>query len=275
MDTKLVAMAALLAWADRRERLTEDRVDLVAAAWRAGVHNVAELARVARVSRDTIYADLRAREIDPKSRDAVAPAPPSPGPDPAALRQLAGLVDTVAHPAFAAAPTDPLTRVLTGTQHVLGLLADVADPPPGPEWAPEELLSSLAAQGAEITHHAQRELAGRQTPAELAQRTDYLHRAALHTGRRASATEVTLTVDTPAGGEVTVRFGTDVTGLTTVDGPLAGLDGLDHLEVRQALATLSRVVTRRLGEESFLARRKDALPGGPPIRTRVVPSNED
>jgi AcrR family transcriptional regulator len=57
--------AALRGWAVRRDRLPQERADLVAEAWRSGLRNVAELARDADVSRDTVYADLRSRGIDP------------------------------------------------------------------------------------------------------------------------------------------------------------------------------------------------------------------
>lgn len=44
------------------------RAELIAQAWQAGTTNVAELARVARVSRDTVYADLASRGIDHRTR---------------------------------------------------------------------------------------------------------------------------------------------------------------------------------------------------------------
>jgi len=59
------AVNALSEWAENQARA---RPRLVAAAWRAGAHNVAELARAARVQRDTIYADLRAQRIDYRDR---------------------------------------------------------------------------------------------------------------------------------------------------------------------------------------------------------------
>ena len=111
-------------------------------------------------------------------------------------------MDAVVAPAFAALPSDPLTRVLTGTR--------TANWPSGP---------------------------------------------------------------------ITVRFGTDEHGVTTVDSTsplLTGeLDGVEHLEVRHALAVLSQVVTRRLDEGAFTERTRTRLPGGPVVRHRVTPSNED
>lgn len=58
-DPKETALAALAAWS-----LTS-RHELVAAAWRAGNRNLAELARVARVGRQAIYQDLERHSIKP------------------------------------------------------------------------------------------------------------------------------------------------------------------------------------------------------------------
>lgn len=69
LQTKAAAGAALNEWGARHEALEGRRRPLVAAAWRAGERNISALATLARVTRDTIYADLRATGIDPKVRD--------------------------------------------------------------------------------------------------------------------------------------------------------------------------------------------------------------
>lgn len=56
-------MAALRDWSKPGRR-----ADLLAAAWQAGETNVSALAEAARVSRPTVYADLRSRGIDPDHR---------------------------------------------------------------------------------------------------------------------------------------------------------------------------------------------------------------
>ncbi|MFE5713460.1 hypothetical protein ACFQ7J_21925 [Streptomyces sp. NPDC056501] len=56
-------MAALRSWS-RPGR----RADLLATAWQAGETNVSALAEAARISRPTVYADLRSRGIDPDRR---------------------------------------------------------------------------------------------------------------------------------------------------------------------------------------------------------------
>ncbi|MFC9431521.1 hypothetical protein [Streptomyces sp. NPDC056987] len=57
------AMAALRDWS-RPGR----RADLLASAWQAGETTIAALAEAARISRPTVYADLRSRGIDPDHR---------------------------------------------------------------------------------------------------------------------------------------------------------------------------------------------------------------
>ncbi|MEV5348916.1 hypothetical protein [Streptomyces achromogenes] len=56
-------MAALRDWSKPGRR-----ADLLAAAWQAGETNVSALAEAARVTRPTVYADLRSRGIDPDHR---------------------------------------------------------------------------------------------------------------------------------------------------------------------------------------------------------------
>jgi hypothetical protein len=61
MTAAEAALVALRRWA------ATNRADLVAAAWHAGNRNITALADAAGCGRDAIYADLRARNIDPKS----------------------------------------------------------------------------------------------------------------------------------------------------------------------------------------------------------------
>ncbi|MEU0074090.1 hypothetical protein ABZ027_31815 [Streptomyces sp. NPDC006332] len=56
-------MAALRDWSKPGRR-----AELLAAAWQAGETNVSALAEAARISRPTVYADLRSRGIDPDHR---------------------------------------------------------------------------------------------------------------------------------------------------------------------------------------------------------------
>lgn len=78
LDARAATLEALRAWA------ATSRADLVAAAWRAGNRNVAELARVAGVrDRGTIYLDLRSKGINPTAREE--PAMPTTAPTAADL----------------------------------------------------------------------------------------------------------------------------------------------------------------------------------------------
>ncbi|MBF6050218.1 hypothetical protein GO001_34455 [Streptomyces sp. NRRL B-1677] len=47
----------------------------MAAAWWSGTRNVAELARTADITGDTVYDDLRSRGIEPKDRTAATERP--------------------------------------------------------------------------------------------------------------------------------------------------------------------------------------------------------
>jgi hypothetical protein len=67
-DPRAAALADLREWAENQATA---RQRLIAAAWRAGVRNVAELSRTAGVSRDTVYDDLRRENIDPTKRSAM------------------------------------------------------------------------------------------------------------------------------------------------------------------------------------------------------------
>ncbi|MCS7480680.1 hypothetical protein ACFFQW_31965 [Umezawaea endophytica] len=286
MDTdtesaRVAALAALIGWADRRERLSSDRADLVAEAWRTGTRNVAELARLARVSRDTVYADLASRDVtvgkrqvEPTGSLAGRGAPLRAD----SVRAVGQIADAVVRPAFGHDPADPVTRAAFSASGALEVVADVLDPPTdqGPGWTRPELLRSLAERGDEVTHHALRALAASGERARLAADADLRRRSVLHTGRHAVVDGADIALTTPTGETVTVRVGADDTGWTTLDGPLlAGeVEPLDHLEVRAALDVLARVATRHLVEGAKTERRKDALPGSPPPRHRFTPSNE-
>ncbi|MFI0742364.1 hypothetical protein ACH4PU_30460 [Streptomyces sp. NPDC021100] len=63
--TRAEAMAALRHWSAPGRR-----AELIATAWDAGETNISALAEAARVSRPTVYADLRSRGIDPDRRPA-------------------------------------------------------------------------------------------------------------------------------------------------------------------------------------------------------------
>ncbi|MEV7993921.1 hypothetical protein AB0O67_18985 [Streptomyces sp. NPDC086077] len=274
---RVTALSALIGWAERRERLASDRADRVADAWRTGTRSVAELARLARVSRDTVYADLAERGIEVSKRGEPVAGPLTGRGEPLdaeSVRAIARIADAVTRPAYVHDPADPLTRAGLAASGALRTVADVLDPPvdQGPGWEPKETLPDLAGQGQAVTHHAHRALAQSAQRAELAACADLRRRSLLHTGRNAVTDAATLTVTVPTGETVTVSLATDETGWTTLSSDSALIrddaDSLDHLEVQAALHVLAQVITRHLSEQALTPRRKDALPGTPPPRTR-------
>ncbi|MGW3248010.1 hypothetical protein [Streptomyces sp. NPDC001070] len=281
---RITALSALIDWAERRERMTSDRADFVARAWRAGSQSVAELARLARVSRDTVYADLAARgiEVSKRGKGSAGPLTGRGGAplNAESVRVIARIADAVTRPAYAHDPADPLTHAAHAASGALGAAADVLDPPAdqGPGWEPKGTLPHLAERGQMVSHQAHRALAAIAEREELAASVGLRRRALLHTGRNAVADAVTLTVTVPTGETVTVDLGDDGTGWTAMSSASAlvgeDVDVLDHLEVQAAFQVLAQVVTRHLAEAALAPRRKDALPGTPPPRTRYLPGND-
>ncbi|MEV4212561.1 hypothetical protein [Micromonospora sp. NPDC049662] len=70
-DVRASTLDALRRWA------ATDRPTLVAACWRAGNRNISELARIAGVGREAIYADLRAKGIEPTRTREEPPTMPT------------------------------------------------------------------------------------------------------------------------------------------------------------------------------------------------------
>ncbi|WP_329456227.1 hypothetical protein [Streptomyces sp. NBC_01497] len=279
---RIAALSELIAWAERRERLSEDRADAVAAAWRTGTRNVAELARLARVSRDTVYADLAARAIDLDSRERDAPDSRKVSGVPLrgdSVRTVAKIADAVAVPAFTHAPEDPLVRATLAATRALGIVADVLEPPrdQGPGWTPRETLPGLESEGEALADHSRRALAALAEPAELAEDSGSHRQALLGTGRHAVADGAAVTLTLPTGEALTLHVGLDGTGVTRLTSDSAhlvgGADSLDHLEAQAALRALARIATRHLARGALGDQHKDAVPGGR-VRTRTVPSNE-
>ncbi|MFB7288447.1 hypothetical protein [Actinacidiphila glaucinigra] len=280
---RITALAALIGWAERRERIASDRADLVADAWRTGTRSVMELARCARVSRDTVYADLAARgvEVSRRGERHIGPLTGRGAPlDAESVRAVSRIADAVTRPAYAHDPADPVTRAALAASGALGAVADVLDPPvdQGPGWDPKDTLPHLAERGQTVSHQAHQALAAVADRAELAAATEFRRRGLLHSGRNAVADAVTLTVTVPTGETVTVDLGSDGTGWTTMAGgsDLVGdaVGPLDHLEVQAAFQILAQVVTRHLTERAIAPRPTEALPGTPPPRTRHLPSSD-
>jgi len=166
------ALAALARWPARRDRLPEERADLVATAWHTGVRTITQLAATADVDRSTIYADLAARAIDPKNRDAPYTKPLGRGPLPAPIaRDLSQRVaDTVRPYKHTQGGDTPLTTATSILGHALGLIADAIDTDPTTEQGTEVALELISCLGSTI-RYAHRHLAADQSPDEVARRT--------------------------------------------------------------------------------------------------------
>ena len=100
----------------------------MAGAWSAGTRNVRELARLAGVTRDTIYSDLRRRGIDPADRTSLPPLPAYAPLNAAVLRELAVQVGATAGPAVLTDFSEPLAQAAFATHMALDHISALAGP---------------------------------------------------------------------------------------------------------------------------------------------------
>ncbi|MGW3200050.1 hypothetical protein ACWDBD_36895 [Streptomyces sp. NPDC001118] len=149
-DVRGAALAALRGWATRRDRLADNRADLMAAAWWAGTRTVAELARAADVSRDTVYDDLRARGVEPtdKTAEGAGALPPYAPLTAEPVRELAQQAWSLVRPAML---TDRPDWAAWAAWHLsialdrIGILLEHSADPDRNANAAENLLTQLAA----------------------------------------------------------------------------------------------------------------------------------
>ncbi|WP_445282600.1 hypothetical protein [Streptomyces sp. DSM 118148] len=259
-DMARAALTALRGWADRRERLPGDRANLMAAAWWSGHRNVAELARSADVSRDTVYEDLRSRGIEPT--DKAAAADPRPWYAPLTVEGVGGLAalsQSVTLPAILAQEPDELALTAWAVSNALERIANLLDPDCDnmQQWGRDEVAHDLAARLQTALHHAQRvaadgvserQLAGRalnRIEAQLAEEQYLVESATVHLSH----------VD---GDQISVHIGqaefSDFmpAGWTLLDTnrPLREVTGAEHLAIRTALDTIAETLNGPLSEES-------------------------
>lgn len=134
------ALAALRAWAAHAEAHADTRPQLVAAAWRAGVRNIAELTRAAGVrARDTIYADLTAMGIDYTRREDPVPIAVSPDVrnQVATLRAHAEALFAAIGPTMGGEAPDPAAGLLWQATKLIDFAAQAASGVGGddaPDW---------------------------------------------------------------------------------------------------------------------------------------------
>ncbi|WP_281154706.1 hypothetical protein [Streptomyces sp. HYC2] len=266
------ALTALRGWAARRDRLADDRADLMAAAWWSGTRTVAELARTADVSRDTVYDDLRARGIEPTDKNAAPPdrLPPYAPLNGEVVRELARQANALVRPAML---TDRPGWLLSAAWHltiVLDRIGALADPAAGIDpdrrAAHAQDLAARLGMTLHFVHQAWDELASdRELAAWSRGRTDNaLGQGEMVVGRA----EVTL-IDPDTGSPLTVQIGTAGTGsrpgftVLRADTPLpldVDVDGVDHLAIQTALQSIGRVLNGRRdpGADTFDADEVEA-----------------
>ncbi|SEB31382.1 hypothetical protein SAMN04490357_0155 [Streptomyces misionensis] len=148
-DVRGAALAALRGWATRRDRLADNRADLMAAAWWAGTRTIAELARAADVSRDTVYDDLRARGVEPtdKAAESAGMLPPYAPLTAEPVRELAQHAWSLVRPAML---TERPNRLANAAWHLsialdrIGILLEDSTDPDRKVDVGESLLAQLA-----------------------------------------------------------------------------------------------------------------------------------
>ncbi|MGW2748088.1 hypothetical protein [Streptomyces sp. NPDC001450] len=249
------SLGALRGWAARRDSLAEDRRDLMAAAWWAGNRNIAELARTADVSRDTVYDDLSARGIETSDKTSEPPgALPPYAPIPAeALYELARQVWTLVRPSMLTERPDWLPTAAWHASVALARIAVLLDDAAEERYA--ESAEDLGEQLRIALDAAHRTWGSLMSPDDLASwaTADVSH-------DRALAGDAVLTLALPIGETIRVhltqtREGQPRAGWTEIRTDSTLLDddltGADHLSVRTALDTIARVLTRHLRPEAF------------------------
>ncbi|MFJ8838671.1 hypothetical protein ACIRFG_21660 [Streptomyces sp. NPDC102424] len=276
-DVRGAALAALRGWATRRDRLADNRADLMAAAWWAGTRIVAELARAADVSRDTVYDDLRARGVEPtdKTAEGVGILPPYAPLTAEPVRELAQHAWSLVRPAMLTCRPDWATWAawhLSIALDRIGILLEDSTNSDRKVDAGESLLALLAA----AQEAAQKHWAELDTP-----RKEHLtaFRTAVPVGGEGQAVihGVELTLGVSGSRETfSVRFDPDPfepAGWTAVssDHPQLGpqLTAADRLAIQTAVHTLGRLLNRRLypddtdGSDSAMS---EPGPTVPPVR---------
>jgi hypothetical protein len=257
---RLAALTALRGWALRRDRLPGDRARLLAAAWQAGARNIRELARLADVSRETVYADLRSSGIDPRDRSGQPSRRPRYEPlrhD--EVRDLAEMATSVLVNAMLTEEPGTLASAAWQAQIALTRVAELLDPAPGDGFDRAGAVEDLAARGDYIRQSAHRLLAAEHSADVLAERTEQ-HRALLVT-EQAQVLSARLRLLLPYDDGVTI----DVELNATDDAPgrprewtswrsdslllAAEVDGEAHLEIAAAMDSIGAVLTTRLREE--------------------------
>lgn len=253
-SVRAAALAALRGWAARRARMADNRADLMAAAWWSGARTVAELARSADVSRDTVYDDLRARGIEPTDKTAEPGdrLPPYAPLTAEAVRELAEQADALIRPAMLTDRPAWLAHaawnLCIALYRIAALLQDAAGTDRG---AHAQDLARRLGMALDNAHKAWAELDSREQMAAWSAATTH----DLQELEQAVVGIADLTLVEPGTG---APFSVQISHVAS--GPNRGwtrlrsdhpqldtrISAADHLAVQTALHTLSGVLNRRL-----------------------------
>jgi hypothetical protein len=214
-------------------------------------HRGAALARTADVSRDTIYADLRARDIDPADREQ----PTTPRYRPLrrdTVRQAADTVAGAVTGAMLAEVPEPLVLAAWQAGIALRRVADLTDTGPNDHDNRHGWLRDLAARGDYVRQYANQALAEELPDKQVAAVIDDEATIAYDLGET-TVTGATAQVYRPDERHITVRVGTrggtgGLAGWSTwsaSDGvTLPPVTAYRHLEITAALSTLAELLTK-------------------------------
>jgi hypothetical protein len=269
---RLNALSALRAWTRQRVRMPEQRARLLVAAWRAGERNVRELARIADVSRQTIYDDLRSQGIDPREDRGAAVAPPRY--TPLTYEQVDDLAEhmaTVLGPAMLAAQPEPLASAAWWAAKAIRHIANLLKPQPPADadqrGSRADSFDTISDCAARIRRAVHTQWAAETNRAELARVTELATQTRVELGESLPVETATVTVLLPDGmAKVPVTLTTAWRNEIEPDGfwqwiadaplPLGRLTGTLHLEINALLTNLSELITQALHPELLESRRR-------------------
>lgn len=253
---RLAALTALRSWARQRDQMPEQRAVLLATAWRAGERNVRELARIADVSRQTVYDDLRGQEIDATDRTSEIGQARYASLAYEQVYDLAEHMRSVLLPSMIGTNPEPLAIAAWMTAKALGTIAELLNPNSTDDRA--AALDSIASSADSIRRAVHRQWAAETDPAELARFTENAEITNAEVDiALCSGGDTTIAVVLPDGmTTLQVRTSTaghrdpDPNGWTrwTSDAlpPLAPVDGFRHLEIQSLLTGLRALITQAM-----------------------------
>ncbi|GAA1983498.1 hypothetical protein [Amycolatopsis minnesotensis] len=252
---RTTALGALRAWARNRDRLPTDRAELLALAWYTGNRNVAELARLADISRDIVYADLKSAGIDVADRAAAVDVPRY---EPLRADTVAAIADLLfarVGPSMLTENPSPLTNAAwmaaIALQRISELLTDAPSTDQDDRIA---ALDDLAARGEYVTRSVHKLMAA-EIPAErLVQYTDNTASTGLDLAEPI-ITAATLTLALPNQETITLTLDNGGGKPVTVHGESPHLtgqpDAAAHLHITHALTALALALTTSLSGEAL------------------------